>query len=74
MRLKLQEILSDRGISQKDFSELSGITQPNVSLYCSGKSLPTIATVMKICDILSVSPSELLGYDETTNGGSSGSR
>ena len=74
MKIKLQEILSSRNISQKEFAELSGITQPNVSLYCSGKSKPTIETVMKICSVLSVSPSELLGFDETTNGGSSGSR
>lgn len=52
---RLKAALKYRGLSQKQFAELSGLTESSVSRYLSGERVPRTDTAIKICDILNVS-------------------
>lgn len=60
MELRLREILKDKGMTLKEFAELSGIRQPNLSNYMNGRISPTLDTLVRIADSLNVPVSELL--------------
>lgn len=59
MVLRLKEILTQRGITLKDFSALSGISQSNLSNYINGNISPTLDTLNKIASNLNISTVEL---------------
>ena len=59
MDLKLKEILSQRGITLKDFAASSGISQSNLSNYLNGNISPTLDTLKKIAACLNIELSEL---------------
>lgn len=54
MDLRLKEILAQRGITLKDFSMASGISQSNLSNYLNGNISPTLETLKKIASKLDV--------------------
>lgn len=57
---KIFQILKDKGMTQKDFSEKTGIPQSTISDW-KGKNLnPAADKIMIICDVLKISPGELL--------------
>jgi len=64
-RENLKALLKERGLTQKEFARLSGLTECQVSHYLSGYRLPETAVLMRIADALSVSVSYLLGLDES---------
>ena len=57
-------ILKDKGISQKDFAEATGIAQSTISDWKRKKTNPAADKIMVICDVLGVSPVELLSGTE----------
>lgn len=57
---RLREILKQRGLTLKAFSEMSGISQPNLSNYINGNISPTLETVDKIAKALDIDIQELL--------------
>lgn len=59
MDLKLKEILSQRGITLKDFATSSGISQSNLSNYLNGNISPTLDTLKKMATTLNIELSEL---------------
>lgn len=59
MELRLKEILSQRGITLKDFAISSGISQSNLSNYLNGNISPTLDTLKKIATNLNVDIVEL---------------
>ena len=59
MDLKLKEILSQRGITLKDFAAASGISQSNLSNYLNGNISPTLDTLKKMATTLNIELSEL---------------
>lgn len=60
MELRLKEILSQRGITLKDFAISSGISQSNLSNYLNGNISPTLDTLKKIAASLNIDVVELL--------------
>jgi transcriptional regulator with XRE-family HTH domain len=58
--LRLDEI----GMSQKDFSERTGIAQSTISEWKTKKNNPTADKIMIICDVLDVTPYWLLSGTE----------
>ena len=48
------------GLSQRQLADLSGIAQPNISAYESGKLTPSPATLARIAQATAVRPSSLL--------------
>lgn len=59
MELRLKEILAQRGITLKDFAQMSGISQSNLSNYLNGNISPTLDTLKKIASFLNVELVEL---------------
>ncbi len=48
------------GLSQRQLTELTGIAQPNISAYESGRLMPSAATVERIAEATRPRPSALL--------------
>ena len=57
-------LLSEKGFSQKHFSEKSGIASSSLSDYRNGKAEPKITAVAKIASVLGVSVDYLLGISD----------
>lgn len=64
MELRLREILKSRSMTLKAFSELSGISQPNLSNYINGNVSPTLEMLNRMADCLEISVTDLLSDKE----------
>lgn len=64
MELRLKEILSQKGITLKDFANTSGISQSNLSNYINGNISPTLDTLKKIAAHLEIDLVELFKEKE----------
>lgn len=53
-------LLEQKGISQKEFSQLTGISQSTISDWKRKKTNPASDKIMNICDVLRISPYDLL--------------
>lgn len=51
-------------VTQPELAERAGVTQSYISQICSGKKIPTIGTLRRICDALGIPTSELICTDE----------
>lgn len=60
----LRDILKEKGLTLKAFSEISGISQPNLSNYINGNISPTLDTVEKIARSLNMDIRELFPRKE----------
>jgi transcriptional regulator with XRE-family HTH domain len=56
----LKLILEIKGLSQKDLSEKTGITQATISRYINGSRLPSAESIITICEELNISSDWLL--------------
>ena len=63
---RILELIKDRGMSQKEFSEKTGIPQSTISDWRGKKINPGSEKIMKICEILDVSPQDLLTGENTS--------
>lgn len=59
MELRIKEILASRGITLKEFSQTSGISQSNLSNYLNGNISPTLDTLKKMASFLNIEVVEL---------------
>lgn len=59
MDLRLKEILTQRGITLKEFAQSSGISQSNLSNYLNGNISPTLDTLKRIAHNLNIDLVEL---------------
>lgn len=64
MVFRLREILKDRQITIGQFSEMSGISQSNLSNYMMGKVSPTLETLNRIANTLNIDITELFKKEE----------
>jgi len=55
------ELLKKRDMSQKTFSELTGIAPSTISDWKRKKTNPVSEKILIICEVLNVTPYELLG-------------
>lgn len=51
------------GYSQSDLAKATGISQPMISIWEAGKSLPNIEFCVKLADFYGISLDELIGRD-----------
>lgn len=65
MKLRLREILKERSMTLKAFSEHSGISQPNLSNYINGNVSPTLEMLTRISESLEVPLTELFEESES---------
>ena len=52
--------MDKNGLSQKEFSEQTGISQSTISDWKRKKTNPSADKILKICEVLHVTPNELL--------------
>lgn len=64
MILRLREILKEKDITVGQLSELSGISQSNISNYMSGKISPTLDTLNRLAKSLNIELTELFKKEE----------
>ena len=53
-------LMDKNGLSQKEFSEQTGISQSTISDWKRKKTNPSADKILKICEVLHVTPNELL--------------
>lgn len=58
--IRLKEVLKEQNLTLKELSLRTGISQSNLSNYCSGKISPTLETLEKIANNLGIEVVELL--------------
>ncbi len=58
--LRLKKILSEQGVKQSDLAKKLGVSTVALSNWSTGKSLPSLETVARICRILDVKIDELV--------------
>lgn len=64
IRVHLEEILKERGITSKELCGMIGITEANLSILRSGKAKGIrFSTVNKICYYLSCDVGDILKFD-----------
>lgn len=62
---RIFKILAEQKMSQKKFSELTGISQSTISDWKTKKTNPAADKIMVICDVLQITPYELLSGTES---------
>ena len=56
----LTEALKQRTITQAELAEKVGVTQSMISHYISGRKLPALDTLSRLCSILDLDANEIL--------------
>ncbi len=65
---KIFDLIKERRMTQKEFSQRTGIPQSTISDW-KGKDLnPSANKILKICEVLEVTPYELLGSEDADQG------
>ena len=62
---KIFELILRNGMTQKEFSEETGISQSTISDWKRKGTNPSADKILKICEVLKVTPYELLVEKET---------
>lgn len=61
-------LMQEKNMSQKEFAEKTGIAQSSISDWKRKKTNPTSDKILLICNVLDVTPYELLsGYNNIEN-------
>jgi transcriptional regulator with XRE-family HTH domain len=63
--LKLKKILEDRGVKQSNLAKKLGVSTVSLSNWSTGKSNPSLVTVVRICQILDISIDELVQINKS---------
>lgn len=56
----VRKLRLERGMTQEQFAQVSGLTQQYISGLESGKRNPTVVTLYELAQALSVEPTDLL--------------
>ena len=65
IKVNLDKVLLDRGMTLSELSEAIGITLANLSILKTGKAKAVrFSTLDAICKILQCSPADVLEYEE----------
>ena len=60
MKLKLNDFMLEKGLSQTDLAVKLGVSPVYVNRWCNGKVLPSLIYFFKISKILNIKMDELL--------------
>ncbi len=63
--LRLRKARESRHLSQLDLSLSAGVSQVMISQIESGQKIPTLTTLIKICEALGINPSILFSPENT---------
>ena len=63
IKVHLDKVLEERGMTSRELAEMIGITQANLSILKTGKAKGLrFSTLMAICETLDCQPADLLEY------------
>ena len=62
---RVVEIIHKKGMSQKEFSEATGIAQGTISDWKTKRTNPSADKILIICKVLGVDPTEILSATES---------
>ena len=68
--LRIIDLIKEKGMTQKEFSEKTGIPQSTISDWRGKRLNPKVDKILKICDTLNISVQDLLSGEkqsENTN-------
>ena len=60
---RLQKIMKERGLTQKDIIDITGITKSSICMYVSGEREPSQKALYILAKALNVSEVWLMGFD-----------
>ncbi|WP_066452870.1 helix-turn-helix domain-containing protein [Anaerotruncus rubiinfantis] len=60
MGRRIAEIRKKRGLTQEKLAEMADLTNNFISHIETCRSIPSLETIVKLCDALSVTPDEIL--------------
>ena len=60
---RLEWHIVHQGMSHEQLARMTGLSASAISRICSGKNLPSVYVLMRVCPALGVSADELLGLD-----------
>ena len=60
IRLALTEALRQRTFTQAELAEKIGVTQSMISHYASGRKMPALDTLSRLCSVLDLDANEIL--------------
>ena len=61
---RMKELISKKGISQKQLAKISGLTESTISHYVRGERIPRGVNLIKIAKALDTTTDYLLGNEE----------
>ncbi len=67
MTFRIKELLKEKEISQKELSEMTGITESAISHYVKGDRVPRGTNLVKIAEALGTTADDLLSGDQEIN-------
>ena len=56
---RLKHYREEKKLSQLELSLISGVSQNMITYIETGKRMPTLRTILKLCDALKISPAKL---------------
>jgi len=65
--LKIKLLRIERKISQQDLAAACNFEKSNLARIEAGRTNPTVATLLKICQVLDVSTSQLFDFEDIEN-------
>jgi transcriptional regulator with XRE-family HTH domain len=60
---RLESLRSSKGLSLSEVSNATGIDLETLSGYEAGKSEPKLTAILRISEVLSISPEQLIDFD-----------
>ena len=65
MRLRIKEIMQEKGVTSVELARELGMSKPTISYMINGKTMPSVETLGKVASILGVRIGEI--FEEPTN-------
>lgn len=62
--IQIKSVAKARGVTQLQLADAIGVTQSFVSALYTGKKIPSLDMLVKLCGYLGTSPNDLLGYSQ----------
>ncbi|MDE7380316.1 MAG: helix-turn-helix domain-containing protein [Clostridia bacterium] len=64
IRIKLQEAIKQSGLTQTELAKKIGVHYSAIGQYLSGRSMPALDTLAKLCAVLDLDANEILCVSE----------
>ena len=61
--LRLKEILKEKGVTQLSVSKAMKLSSVTINQWATGKTMPSVESLIRLCEILEISLDELVIYN-----------